>query len=97
MRKLVVLVLFLVLGDHNRYRANDAEIVTAFTAKQTCSCVFVMKRSEDFCHGFARQDPEVTTTSIDRETKSVDVRALGFWHAKARFLDPRRGCVVEKR
>ena len=88
-------LLALLLGC-DRYRANDAEIVTAYTAKNTCSCIFVMKRSEAFCADFVKQDPEVTTVSIDREAKTVEAQAMSLWGARARFVDVRRGCVLER-
>ena len=94
MRRMILLIALLLGCD--RYKANDGELVTAYTAKMTCSCIFEMKRSEDFCRGFAREEPDVTTVSIDRDARIVEAQALGIYGARARFLDERRGCVSER-
>ncbi len=79
-----------------RYDANDLQILTAYSAKQMCSCIFVMKRSEDFCKAWAKESPDVKTVSIDRDDKRVETQALNLWGAHARYVDARRGCVVEE-
>jgi hypothetical protein len=79
----------------SRYDDNDLRLITVYSAKMTCSCLFVMKRDEDFCSEWARQDPNVKTVSIDYDRKRVESQALGMWGAKAHWVDARRGCVVE--
>lgn len=79
----------------NRYDDNDLKLITVYSAKMTCSCLFVMKRDEAFCKEWARQEPNVKTVSIDYDDKQVEAQALTLWAAKARFVDARRGCVVE--
>ncbi len=91
---LTLLASWLAIGC-DRYEANDLEILTSYSAKATCSCIFVMKRSEDFCAGWVREEPNVKTVSIDYANKRVESQALGMWGARARFVDQRRGCVLE--
>lgn len=79
----------------SRYEDNDVQLVTVYSAKMTCSCVFVMKRDDDYCSEWAREEPNVRTLTIDHEKKSVEAQALGLWGAKAKFLDAKRGCVVD--
>jgi hypothetical protein len=79
----------------DRYEANDLELLTAYTAKQTCSCVFVMKRSDAFCTAWTKEAPDVKTATIDRENKRVETQALNLWGARARYVDARHGCVLE--
>jgi hypothetical protein len=78
-----------------RYEANDLEILTAYTAKQICSCVFVMKRSDEFCNAWAKEAPDVKTATIDRDRKRVETQAMSLWGARARYVDARHGCVLE--
>ena len=95
--RLALLTLLLVLGAGcERYKANDLQILTGYSAKMTCSCIFVMKRSEDFCASWVKESPDVKTVSIDRDAKTVETEALSLWGARARFLDARRGCVLEE-
>lgn len=79
----------------SRYEDNDLRLITVYSAKMTCSCLFVMKRDEAFCKEWARQDPDVKTVTIDYERKRVEAQSMALWGAKARFVDARRGCVVE--
>ena len=93
-RALLAVALVMALGC-DRYDDNDMKLITVYSAKMTCSCLFVMKRDEAFCREWARQDPNVKTVSIDYEKRRVEAQALGLWAAKAHFVDQRRGCVVE--
>lgn len=77
------------------YANNDLQLLTAFTAKELCACVFVMRRDEVFCERFARQSPNVKTFRIDRAAGTVDAQAVLFFSARARYTGPRRGCVLE--
>lgn len=96
MKRAVVLALTtLLLLACNRYDDNDLKLITVYSAKMTCSCLFVMKRDEAFCSEWARQDPNVKTVSIDYKAKRVEAQALSLWAANAHFVDQRRGCVVE--
>ena len=78
-----------------RYEANDLEILTTYSAKQLCSCLFVMKRSEAYCTEWAREEPDVKTFTIDYEQKRVKTQAMTLWGGGAHWVDARRGCVAE--
>lgn len=77
------------------YDNNDLELVTAYTAKDACSCLFVMEREEAFCRAFVKADPAVAQLTIDSEKKVVETSALLLWGARARYVDARSGCVME--
>ncbi|MBX3227838.1 MAG: hypothetical protein KIT84_22780 [Labilithrix sp.] len=96
-RGLALAAAALVVGASacSRYEDNDLELLTVYSAKMTCSCVFVMKRDDAYCREWAREVPNVRTLTIDHEKKRVEAQAIGFWGAKARYVDARRGCVVE--
>lgn len=76
------------------YGNSDLVLVTGYTAKETCSCVFVMEQSEEFCRRWTRAAPDIATAHVDFENKTVKASALAFWDSTARFVDDRHGCVL---
>lgn len=78
------------------YEDSDLELVTGYTAKEFCSCVFVMEQSEDFCRQWTRAEPAIAVAHVDRDAKAVHASALSLWDATARFVDDRRGCVLDR-
>ena len=84
-------------GDTVRrpYDNNDLQLVTAYTAKDFCSCVFVMQRSEDDCRRWTAASPAVATVRVDYQERSVQTAAALLWGEKARFVSERDGCVLE--
>jgi hypothetical protein len=81
-------------GDR-QYSWNDLMLVTSYTAKDTCSCLFVMNMSQDYCRAFTKADPAVANWTADMSAKTVEASALLFWGAKAHFVDDHVGCVLE--
>jgi hypothetical protein len=82
-------------SSRRRYDNNDLQLVTTYTAKDACSCLFVAEQDEAFCRAFVQASPPVARLTIDRENKAVETSALLLWGARARFVDARSGCVVE--
>lgn len=82
-------------GSRRRYQNNDLVLVTAYTAKDACSCLFVMEREEEFCRAFVKADPAVAHLTIDREKKAVETSALLLWGARAHYENARDGCVLD--
>lgn len=76
------------------YDNSDLVLVTGYTAKETCSCLFVMEQSEEFCARWTRADPAVATAHADFKRKRVTASALGFWDATARYVGEQDGCVL---
>lgn len=89
-----VAVLVAVTGC-DRYAADDLELLTAFSAKEMCSCMFVVGQTEDFCRTMTKQAPDVKSVTIDRDAKTVRSQAVMMWGARARYVDKRHGCVLE--
>jgi hypothetical protein len=81
-------------GDR-QYTANDLVLVTAYTAKDTCSCLFVMNQTQEFCNAYTKADPQVTNWTADMKAKTVESSALLFWGAKAHYVNDHLGCVLE--
>ena len=77
------------------YENNDLILLTAYTAKELCTCAFVLEQSDEFCGRWTRASPNVKTFRIDRGARSVEAQAILFWGAKARYAGPRAGCILE--
>lgn len=82
-------------GAFKLYDNNDLELVTSYTAKEACSCLFVMEQDEAFCRAWVAASPAVAEFTVDTEAKVVKSNALLMWDAKARFVDDRTGCRLE--
>jgi hypothetical protein len=98
--RLTVFTLLLVAagcssGPDRVYQRNDLQLLTAHAAKEMCSCVFVFGRDYDFCKAWVKADPDLKTLRVDYEAKRVESQAVLLWGARARFVDERRGCVLE--
>lgn len=52
-------------------------IISAFYAKEFCSCYFVNEQSEEFCHNYARQWVPISSFNLNKEEKTVTVSGLG--------------------
>ena len=69
---------------------------SSYEAKEYCSCRFVSKRSDDFCSNYVAQSTVPTQgREVDEANQSVTARAL--WTSNtARYLGPRKGCVLDR-
>jgi hypothetical protein len=65
-------------------------IISAYTAKEYCSCRYVMNNSEAYCRGYVRQYLPSTLTD-DALHKVVTASGLGR-SSSASWLGPRQGC-----
>lgn len=77
------------------YDNNDLQLATGYTAKELCSCLFVMEMPLDYCRNWTRASPAVTKFTIDEERKTVETTALLQWGTKARFDSAQFGCVLD--
>lgn len=69
--------------------------VSAFYAKEVCSCLFVVGQEENYCHDYGKQIIPIWTKEIDYKKKTV--KAYGLWEStSARFISMRAGCQIEK-
>jgi len=84
-----------VAGCGDRYERNDLELVTAYRAKELCSCLFVMQRDEDYCVKWTTASPNIASYSIDHDGRTVETQAMLLWGAKARYVSERFGCLLE--
>lgn len=77
------------------YERNDLQLATGYTAKEACSCLFVMEQTEDFCRAWTKASPDVAGFRVDWEARTVEASALLLWGARARFDEALSGCVLE--
>ncbi len=82
-------------GGRRMYDNSDLRLATAYTAKEVCSCLFVLEQDEAFCRAWTRASPNVARFRVDREARTVESAALLLWGGRARFVDARTGCVLE--
>lgn len=77
------------------YDNNDLELAVGNAARSTCSCLFVMQMDEAYCRDWVRASPNVARFSVDLQAKTVAASAFISWTAKARYVDDKRGCLLE--
>jgi len=71
------------------------KVVSAFYAKEVCSCLFVEKQYEAYCHEYGKQIIPIWTKEIDYKNKKVT--AFGLWKStEASFISLRSGCQIVK-
>lgn len=77
------------------YAYNDLQLLSRYTAKEACSCLFVMEMDEAYCRAWVVANPPVATFSFDKEEKTVDSSVLLLWGGHARFIDDQLGCQLD--
>jgi len=71
------------------------QIISAYYAKQFCSCYFVMKQNEDYCHRWTKQWIPISDFEPNNQQRKVIVSCLGF-QASARYMGQTSGCMLQK-
>lgn len=67
------------------------DIISAYTAKEYCSCRYVMNNPLEYCHQYVKQWLPVSDFTDDGESKRVSASGLGRRHS-AVWLGERQGC-----
>lgn len=89
---LTVLLALLGLGWQNRvHLAAFPEIISAYTAKEYCSCRYVMDNPTEYCVTYSKQFIPLSGFFDDPSHKRVTARGLGR-SSTAAWLGPREGC-----
>jgi len=78
------------------YATGDLTLLVHYTAKETCSCLYVEQMPEQFCRAWTKANPAVASWSNDAQKKTVTASALLLWSASARFVDDDVGCVLDR-
>lgn len=69
-------------------------ILPAFTAKEYCSCRFVMGQSDEYCRGYVEQWLPYSTLTVDEPARQVTATGTGVTRT-ARWRSRREGCRLE--
>lgn len=81
-------------NEASEYDVGLLDLAAGFSAKEVCSCVFVMERDEATCREWTRVSPDVARFEVDREKKEVRASAVLLGGAVARYTGPRTGCIL---
>jgi hypothetical protein len=73
--------------------ANQAEIVTGFSAKETCSCAHAADQSDAYCKDFGTPAGFQLDIAIDHEARTATAKFLGVSRT-ARFSEG-AGCLLD--
>lgn len=89
----ILIVLLVLIVPWRNVRAFPY-IISAFYSKEFCSCYFIVREDETFCHHYARQWVPISNFELDKEIKKVTVTGLGKT-TSARFTNSKFGCVLD--
>lgn len=90
---MLLLLIIVALIWQNRVALNAfPNIISAYTAKEYCSCRYVMGNPADYCRGYIKQYIAASLVD-DAEHKSVSAEGLGE-SATAAWRGERQGCVL---
>lgn len=92
---LLLLALLLGWGWQER-KALQAfpDILSAYTAKEYCSCRYVMHNPADSCRAYVQQYLPISRLDDDPDRRQVSASGLGRSH-RAIWLDERQGCRLQ--
>jgi hypothetical protein len=82
-------------GPPRTFPNNDLQLTIGNAARMACSCMFVSNMPEAYCRDWVRASPDVARFSVDANRKTVESSAFLSWAVTARFIDEKRGCVLE--
>src|SRR5471032_375491 len=67
------------------------EIISAYTAKEYCSCRYVMNNAVEYCHSYVKQWMPASGFTDDPASKRVTVSGMGRSNSAA-WVSERQGC-----
>ena len=89
---IIGLLVLLGLAWQNRvHLAAFPDIISAYTAKEYCSCRYVMDNPADYCVSYAKQYVPLSGFFDDTQSKRVTASGLGR-SSTAVWIGPREGC-----
>ena len=97
MRRFLLLLLIVLVGWGVYERENlwaFPDIISAYTAKEYCSCRYVMQNDAEYCHGYVKQWLPTSSFNDDPSSKTIAVNGMGRSNS-ARWLSERQGCRLQ--
>ncbi|WP_152225904.1 amidase [Pseudomonas sp. SCB32] len=88
---LLLLMLAATAWQNRVHLAAFPGIIGAYTAKEYCSCRYVMGNSADYCRAYTQQYVPISAFRDDEAHKRVTARGLGSTQT-ATWLGAREGC-----
>ncbi|WP_426416270.1 hypothetical protein [Aestuariirhabdus sp. LZHN29] len=70
------------------------DLISAYYAKEYCSCYFVVGNDEAYCHAYVEQWMPISDFQLNREQGWVQVSGLGRTN-RASYFGLRQGCGLE--
>jgi hypothetical protein len=70
------------------------DIISAYTAKEYCSCRYVMNNNVEYCHGYVKQWLPFSGFIDDEASKRVTVSGMGRSNS-ATWVGERQGCRLQ--
>ena len=90
----LLFLILLALGWSKRTAlAAFPDIISAYTAKEYCSCRYVMDNPADYCLAYVKQYVPISSFVDDAARKQVSVSGLGRSNTAA-WLSQRQGCQL---
>lgn len=93
--KRFLLVLFVVLLGWIAYERENLwafpDIIGAYTAKEYCSCRYVMNNDAEYCRGYVKQWLPTSGFSDDVDSKTLTVSGMGRSNSAA-WISEHQGC-----
>lgn len=90
---LLLLALVTTAWQNRVHLAAFPGIIGAYTAKEYCSCRYVMGNSADYCQAYTKQYVPTSAFLDDEARKRVTARGLGSTQTAA-WLSAREGCQL---
>ena len=97
MKRFLVVLLVVLLGWIAYERENlwaFADIISAYTAKEYCSCRYVMNNGAEYCRGYVKQWLPISGFTDDAASKRVTVSGLGRSNSSV-WIGERQGCRLD--
>ena len=97
LKRVLLLALIVLLGWIWLERDNlwaFPDIISAYTAKEYCSCRYVMNNEAEYCRGYVKQWLPTSGFTDDSASKIVTVSGRGRSN-RAQWLGERQGCRLQ--
>jgi len=85
----IVAYVLLNLSEFKRF----AQVLPTYYAKESCTCLFVHKESEESCHERLKQWLPIKSFHKDLQNRLTEVEALGSTR-RAQFINQHIGCKI---